>query len=468
MRRELRIRWRSSTSKFVVAFFAALYCCSCSARTNVKDDGALYLSPMIRDGRIDEARAACKVRLDNSTAAAVDSCAGYLTVDEALLSNLFFWFFPATNGSSGAPVVLWLQGGPGASSLFSVFNEHGPFTVDAAGVLQTRRHAWTSTHSVLYVDNPVGVGYSFTADDAGYSSNQTDVARNLYAALVQFFTLYPEYRQNEFYAAGESYAGKYVPAVSYAIHQNNPGAQVKINLKGLAIGNGLIDPINQMVYSEFLYQNGLIDEDGKRLFKVQEDLARDRIANQDYRAAYAAMTRMMITTPSLYSELTDMQNIYNVVWNRNPIPFEGGNWDRYVQGPVARAALHVGRRQWSSVDTVYERMKYDIPMSVAPWLAELLEDGRYRVLLYSGQLDAIVPYRGTVNVARALRWTGAERFGNATRTTWYLVAKVAGYATTYGPLTELLVRNAGHMVPYDQPAWAHDMINRFTSGKPFD
>jgi len=109
------------------------------------------------------------------------------------------------------------------------------------------------------VDNPVGVGYSFTADDAGYSSNQTDVARNLYAALVQFFTLYPEYRQNEFYAAGESYAGKYVPAVSYAIHQNNPGAQVKINLKGLAIGNGLIDPINQMVYSEFLYQNGLID-----------------------------------------------------------------------------------------------------------------------------------------------------------------------------------------------------------------
>lgn len=192
------------------------------------------------------------------------------------------------------------------------------------------------------------------------------------------------------------------------------------------------------------------------------------MATYDYRAAYAAMTRMMITTPSLYSELTDMQNIYNVMWNRNPIPFEGGYWDRYVQGPVARAALHVGRRQWSSVDTVYERMKYDIPKSVAPWLSELLDDGRYRVLLYSGQLDAIVPYRGTVNVARALRWAGAEQFGNATRTAWYFVAKVAGYATTYGPLTVLLVRNAGHMVPYDQPAWAHDMINRFTSGKPFD
>ncbi|KAL5233623.1 hypothetical protein ACI65C_001033 [Semiaphis heraclei] len=257
MRRELQMqRW------CVVALFTAFCYCNCSTRINVEDnldDGALYLSPMIRDGRIDEARVACKVRLDNSTAAAVDSCAGYLTVDEALRSNLFFWFFPAANGSSGAPVVLWLQGGPGAPSLYSVFNEHGPFTVDAAGVLQPRQHAWTVTHSMLYVDNPVGVGYSFTGDDAGYSTNQTAIARNLYTALVQFFTLYPEYRQNEFYVAGESYAGKYVPAVSYAIHQNNPGAQIKINLKGLAIGNGLIDPVNQMVYSEFLYQNGLID-----------------------------------------------------------------------------------------------------------------------------------------------------------------------------------------------------------------
>jgi len=244
-----------------IALFGAIiyYCSSWRVDNGYNDGSVLYLSPMIRDGRIDEARAACKVHLDNSTAAAVDSCAGYLTVDETLRSNLFFWFFPAANRKVDAPVVLWLQGGPGTSSLYAVFNEHGPFTVDAAGVLQPRRYAWTVTHSMLYVDNPVGVGYSFTGDDAGYSANQTAVARNLYHALVQFFTLYPEYRQNEFYAAGESYAGKYVPAVSYAIHQNNPGARVKINLKGLVIGNGLIDPVNQMVYSEFLYQRHLIN-----------------------------------------------------------------------------------------------------------------------------------------------------------------------------------------------------------------
>lgn len=217
----------------------------------------------------------------------------------------------------------------------------------------------------------------------------------------------------------------------------------------------------------------IVTEHGKQLFKEQEDLARDQIASGDFRAAYDAMTKMMITAPSLYRQLTGMRNIYNVVWNKNPIPYEGGLWDRYVQRQ-GRAALHVGRRPWSSVDVVYERMKYDIPLSVAPWLAELLDAGRYRVLLYSGQLDAIVPYRGTVNVARALRWTGAEQFRNATRYIWRpdcssqcSASEVAGYATEHGPLTVLLVRNAGHMVPYDQPAWALDMIDRFTSGKTF-
>lgn len=225
---------------------------------NADGDGGLFLTPMIRDGKIDEARAACNVHLehDNDT---VRSCAGYLTVDEAHGSNMFFWFFTAKVDADIAPVILWLQGGPGAPSLYSVFNEHGPYVVDDDDVLRSRRHSWTSTHSVLYVDNPVGVGYSFTSDGDGYSSNQTAVGRNLYAALVQFFALFPEYRDNEFYVAGESYAGKYVPAVSHTIHTNNPGAQVKINFKGLAIGNGLIDPINQMVYSEYLYQQGIID-----------------------------------------------------------------------------------------------------------------------------------------------------------------------------------------------------------------
>jgi len=250
---------RLETASEWLLWLLSTFVCSCSAAVNV-DDGGLLLTPLIRVGRIDEARAACNVTPLKGT---IESYSGYLTVDEALLSNLFFWFFPAASGKADAPVLLWLQGGPGASSLLGVFNLNGPFSVCkcCGGELKLRDHAWTTTHSMLYVDNTVGTGFSYTGDDSGYSTDETEVARNLYATLVQFFELFPEYQKNDFYVTGESFAGHYVPAVSYAIHQNNPGAKVKINLKGLAIGNGLVDPINQLMYSEYLYQRGFVDGD---------------------------------------------------------------------------------------------------------------------------------------------------------------------------------------------------------------
>jgi len=233
------------------------FVCSYSAEIGVSDR-ALLLTTLIQDGRIDEARAACNVK---SLEVAVESYSGYLTVDEEHGSNMFFWFFPAAKDKANAPVLLWLQGGPGASSLLGVFNINGPFSAYKrdGSMLKLRDHAWTNTHSVLYVDNPVGAGFSYTEDDSGYSIDQTAVARNLYASLVQFFKLFPEYQLNDFYVTGESFAGHYVPAVSYAIHQNNPEAEVKINLKGLVIGNGLVDPLNQLFYSEYLHKYGLID-----------------------------------------------------------------------------------------------------------------------------------------------------------------------------------------------------------------
>lgn len=88
---------------------------------------------------------------------AVESYSGYLTVDEEHGSNMFFWFFPSAKDKADAPVLLWLQGGPGASSLQGVFNINGPFSAYKCegSMLKLRDHAWTNTHSVLYVDNPV-------------------------------------------------------------------------------------------------------------------------------------------------------------------------------------------------------------------------------------------------------------------------------------------------------------------------
>jgi vitellogenic carboxypeptidase-like protein len=132
-----------------------------------------------------------------------------------------------------APVLLWLQGGPGGSSLFGLFNENGPLQVTSDLEVIKRNTSWSLTHHIIYIDNPVGTGFSFTKKC--YASNQDQVGTDLYMAMLQFFVMFPALRSHDFYVTGESYAGKYVPALTHKIHISNPKTTQKINLKGMAI-----------------------------------------------------------------------------------------------------------------------------------------------------------------------------------------------------------------------------------------
>lgn len=234
----------------------------------VSDDpgSPLILTPLIEQNKIKEAQSASQVFFNGFKQ--IKSYSGYFTVNKSYNSNLFFWFFPSLGDPKNDPVVLWLQGGPGATSLIGLFGENGPFTVKTKKGLKIRKYAWTNSHSVIYIDNPVGTGYSFT--NGGYAQNETQVGADLYNALIQFFTMLPDLQKNSFFIAGESYAGKYVPAIAYTIHKNNPGANLKINLQGISIGNGLSDPEHQLKYSDYLYQIGLIDINAKQIIYSYE------------------------------------------------------------------------------------------------------------------------------------------------------------------------------------------------------
>lgn len=230
----------------------------------------LILTPLLKQNRISQAQAASKV--NGPEFLNVTSYSGYFTVSEPFNSNLFFWFFPAMEDPDNAPLLLWLQGGPGASSLYGLFEENGPFEVVSDSELSLRKETWSRSHNLLYFDNPVGTGLSFT--DGGYADNQTKVGQDLYKGLQQFFTLFPKLQNNEFYISGESYAGKYIPAISHEILQKNPTAVLKINLKGVAIGNGLTDPEHQLLFGNRLYELGLIDAHVLKIFEEKEKLCK--------------------------------------------------------------------------------------------------------------------------------------------------------------------------------------------------
>lgn len=426
----------------------------------------LLLTPFIEQGKIQEAQTAANVVFDGFKK--LKSYAGYFTVNKAFNSNLFFWYFPAETNSATAPVLLWLQGGPGATSLIGLFAENGPFSVKNRHGLKLRPYSWTANHNVIYIDNPVGTGYSFT--DGGYAQNETAVGTDLYNALVQFFELFPDLQKNDFYVCGESYAGKYVPAVSYSIHQNNPNAKVKINLQGFTIGNGLSDPEHQFKYGEYLYQIGLVDSNTKQSIQNLEAEGVKFIQNKQWAQAFQVFDNLLNgdlnNHTSIFKNVTGFTNYFNYL-NSTDKNVELENLGKYIQRDDVRAAIHVGNATFHGEENpeVEKNLMEDVMQSVAPWIAELLS--HYRGLIYNGQLDIIVAYPLTVNYLQNLNFNAADAYKSAQRHQWWVNGDIAGYVKQAGNLTEILVRNAGHMVPQDQPQWAFDLITRFTSGKPF-
>ncbi|KAE8573737.1 venom serine carboxypeptidase [Halyomorpha halys] len=422
----------------------------------------LFLTSYIEEGRIEEGRKASEVNVSD-----VASYAGFFTVNKRYNSNLFFWYFPAEIEPDKAPVLLWLQGGPGASSLNGLFNENGPFYLDKDLVLHKRKTSWSMVFNLIYIDNPVGTGFSFTENHKGYARDEIQVGKDLYAALYQFFTLFPHLQKKEFFISGESYAGKYVPAVGHTIHTRNRNSSLKINLKGLAMGDGWTDPERMLDYGDYLYQLGLIDSNDRRLFLDGQQKALEYVRKGDYiKAKNVVDTLVSDFNPhgTLYYNLTGLESCYNYVINDDRGKY--GDLSKFLQSDELRRALHVGNMTFQNGYYSSKYLENDVMQSVKPWIEELLEE--YRILFYNGQLDIICAYPLTLNVLQHLKWSGATQYKSEPRKHWYVDGELAGYSKTVKGMTEVLVRNSGHIVPNDQPEWALDMIIRFVFNKPFN
>ena len=124
--------------------------------------------------------------------------------------QLHYWFLESQNNPSTDPLVLWLNGGPGCSSLDGEMYEHGAFyTTEDGETIYLNPNSWNTVANMLYLEAPVGVGFSYSPDKADYTNNDNQTALDNYQALLNFFTLFPEYQSHEFFITGESYGGIY-------------------------------------------------------------------------------------------------------------------------------------------------------------------------------------------------------------------------------------------------------------------
>ncbi|GER51278.1 serine carboxypeptidase-like protein [Striga asiatica] len=200
---------------------------------------------------------------------------GYITVNQKAGRALFYWLTesPKERGPENRPLVLWLNGGPGCSSVaYGASEEIGPFRINSDGkTLYLNPYSWNKLANLLFLESPAGVGFSYsnTSSDL-YTVGDKQTAEDAYAFLVSWFERFPQYKHRDFYITGESYAGHYVPQLSQLIYERNKGLEKPvINFKGFMVGNAVIDDYHDYIGTfEYWWTHGLISDSTYKVLRL--------------------------------------------------------------------------------------------------------------------------------------------------------------------------------------------------------
>ncbi|OLY83801.1 Carboxypeptidase Y-like protein [Smittium mucronatum] len=410
------------------------------------------------------------------------SYSGYLDISDE--SHFFFWMFEARSKRPDAPLILWLNGGPGCSSLLGLFMELGPCRVNEAGDgTFINKYGWNDDAHVVFLDQPTNVGFSY-----GKSRSSSFAAgEDVYAFVQLLYKSFPQYKDSKFHVFGESYGGHYVPAIAKAIYDHNTKVSKSsstnlktIPLESIGIGNGLVDPLEQYKYYGKMACNSTYPP-------VLEQSQCDSIdsyyptCSRLIEACYKYENRFACVPPSYYCNNNMLSSFYQAGLNpydvRTKCP-DGGlcypiidSISRFLNDP--KVVAEVGS-DVSGYDSCSRQVYSDFLLSgdwMKPYMLQIpqLLESNIRVLIYAGDADWICNWYGNKAFTQLLEWSGKDGYNAAGDLPWTASGRssAAGEHRTFGPLTFLRVFEAGHMVPYDQPENSLDMINRWISNKGF-
>jgi carboxypeptidase C (cathepsin A) len=388
--------------------------------------------------------------------------AGHLTVNEKCGDNLFFWLFESQASPKSDPLVIWLNGGPGSSSMLGLFAENGPYKINDDLTLADNPFSWNKIANFLVIDQPAGTGLSFVEkkDDINcYTKTEEQATQQLLIGLLQFFQMYPEYRPNDLYVFGESFAGRYIPMLAHAILMHNKTAQSNINLTGIGIGDGWVAPlIQEATYGDYGYAHGLMDQPQKKI--VDGLYFKCKIAVEGSGPPASAESDKICNKIEEYIvKVSGGANVYDV---RRTGEYTFTKIAEYLNRPSLRKALHVSPRvgPWTdSSDIVAKILERGEQDSCAHLFPELFEN--IRVLIYNGIYDMDCNFMGTDDWLASIKWPESEEFNQQPRKPWNENGNLLGHFRATGNLTQVLVNGAGHLVPMDQPESALKMLSIF-------
>ncbi|GER39437.1 serine carboxypeptidase [Striga asiatica] len=397
--------------------------------------------------------------------------AGYYTLPHNNTAWMFYFFFESRSNKSD-PVVIWLTGGPGCSSELALFYENGPFHVTDNLTLALNDFGWDKVSNLIYVDQPIGTGFSYSSEKDYIRHDEEGVSNDLYDFLQAFFKVHPQLTGNDFYITGESYAGHYIPAFATRVHQGNKNNEgIQINLKGFAIGNGLTNPeIQYGAYTDYALNMSLItninyDRMSQSVLKCQQEIQHCGVDGGDHcESAFYICNDYVFKRIELIAKVENV-NPYDIRKQCvGELCYDFSNMERFLNSMSVKSALGVGHIDFVSCSpTVFNAMITDWMRNLAVGIPALLEDG-IKFLSYAGEYDLICNWLGNWRWVHAMQWSGQKSFVAAKESPFRVGGVDAGLQKGYGPLTFLKVYNSGHMVPMDQPKYSLEMLRRWMQG----
>ncbi|KAK1370973.1 Carboxypeptidase [Heracleum sosnowskyi] len=423
---------------------------------------------------IDDAKEKDKiVKLPGQPPVKFDQYGGYITVNQSAGRALYYYFTEAEQDKESLPLLLWLNGGPGCSSLaYGAMQELGPFRVYSDGkTLYKNLFAWNHAANVLFLESPAGVGFSYSNTTSDYSNSGDKItAKDNYAFLINWLERFPEYKNRDFYISGESYAGHYVPELAHTILYHNKNTNnTHINLKGIIIGNAVInDETDDKGVYDYLESHALISHQTLMQIHRYCDFSPNATSNPKCDTAQN-------TADQEFSDI-DAYSIYSPVCvdsrlTRRPKkisyeidPCSDDYTYAYLNRPEVQEALHANvtklDHDWEPCSDVITRW-LDNPSTIIPLLKEFLANG-LRVWIFSGDTDSVVPVTSTKYSLKKMKLHVKTPWHP-----WLINTQVGGFTEVYeGNLTFATVRGAGHEVPSYQPRRALALISHFLNGTP--
>ncbi|CAN8242467.1 unnamed protein product [Cochlearia groenlandica] len=440
--------------------------------------------------------------------------AGYVDIDLKSGRSLFYYYVEAETHPDTKPLTLWLNGGPGCSSVGGgAFTELGPFypTGDGRG-LRVNSMSWNKASNLLFVESPAGVGWSYSNQTSDYNTSDETTASDMLIFFLRWFDKFPELKSRDLFLTGESYAGHYIPQLadkflSYTSHSSG----FKFNIKGLAIGNPLLNLDRDAPASyEFYWSHGMMSDELKLTITSQctfqgytfasphnvseacnaalnkaEQIVSEYVNSYDVilDVCYPSIVEQELRLKQMVSLL--LRYFFSLFFPEGLLIFSCDgfkatkmsigvdvcmSYERrfYLNLPEVQRALHANRTHlpytWSMCSNLLNYSEVDGNIDMLPILKRILQN-KIPIWIFSGDQDSVVPLLGSRTLVRELahdfKFEVTVPYG-----VWFHRKQVGGWVIEYGKLlTFATVRGAAHMVPYAQPSRALQLFRSFVAGQ---